>query len=400
MKNKQILKYILLSMVVCFMTGCSKPSVQAEASVTVIGDVMMHKGQIERSYDAKTDSFDISDSFEYVREYLSESDFTIANLETTIAGRNNGYANDIYGYSDYPFFNSPECLVDALKDAGVDFLQTANNHCLDAKEEGLYHTIEYLDQAGLYHTGTFESMEDSKEPCIVEINGISFGFVAYTYGTNGLKTPEDKSYIVNSLEDYDKNKISELYEQVARLDEMGVDVVCSLIHFGYEYVEEANAMQAEITNGLFEHGADVIIGGHPHVLQPFEVRTIKDKNGATKKGYVFYSLGNFISCQTYDGTNRDIGAVVSLHFEKQEYEGKTQTVVSSVDVIPTYVYWTENTIGVIPVLDAQENQNNYDFLSKKDWDRIDFASNYVVKCMLLEDQYRIKKVNDRYVITF
>lgn len=400
MKNKSFFKYILLLLPVCLLTGCGKPSVQAEASVTVVGDVMMHEAQIERSYDAETDCFDTSDSFAYIRDYLAASDFTIANLETTIAGRNNGYQNNIYGYSDYPFFNSPECLVDALKEAGVDFLQTANNHCLDAGVEGLYHTIDYIDEAGLYHTGTFESIEKSGEPCIVDINGITFGFVAYTYGTNGQKTPEDAEYAVNTLNDYDADSIRELYEKVRELDALGVDVVCPLLHFGTEYRDTPDSMQDELVDGLFENGADVILGGHPHVLQPFEIRTVRDENGETRKGYVFYSLGNFISCQTYDGVNKDIGVIVNLRFEKQELHGRTKTIVSGADVIPTYVYWSEDTIGVIPVLDAQANKDKYQFLSKKDWDRIDFACEYVVKCMLSDRAYTIERTEDRYVIKF
>jgi poly-gamma-glutamate synthesis protein (capsule biosynthesis protein) len=368
-------------------------------TLTVIGDVMMHEWQIERSYDAETDSFDVSDSFEYIAKYLCDADMTIANLETTFAGRYNGASSEVCGYSGYPMFNAPECLGDTLKDIGVDFLQTANNHSLDSWEDGLYSTIDYLDSLGLMHTGTFKTQEDADELCIVDINGITFGFVAYTYATNGLPVPDDAPYCINTLDTYDDEKLEEMYAKVRALDEAGVDFVCPLIHFGTEYTEVPDSWQEMVVDGLFEAGADVIFGGHPHVVEPMDVRTITNADGTTRTGYVVYSFGNFISSQVYDGVNKDLGIITDFTFSKQLVDGDFVTKVENIKVEPTYVYWTDSTIGVVPVLEAYNNRSAYSFLSEKDWSRIDFAEEHIINLLMEYGNLQYTEEDNKYVIT-
>jgi poly-gamma-glutamate synthesis protein (capsule biosynthesis protein) len=369
------------------------------ATLTVIGDVMMHQWQIERSYDSETDTFDVSDSFEYIKKYLCDADMTIANLETTLAGRYNGYLTDFYGYSDFPLFNSPEVLADTLKDIGVDFLQTTNNHALDSGEDGLYATIDYLDSLGLMHTGTFKTKEDSDELCIVKINGITFGFVAYTYATNGISLPEDAPYCINTLDNYDDEKLEELYAKVRALDEAGVDFVCPLLHFGTEYSEAVDSWQEKVVDGLFEAGADVIFGGHPHVVQPMDVRTITNSDGSTRTGYVIYSMGNFVSSQIYDGVNKDLGIITDFTFSKQQTSEGIVKKVEKITIEPTYVYWNSETIGVVPVLESYNNPENFDFLSSKDWGRIEFAHDYVIELLMEYGNLEYTEEDNRYVIT-
>lgn len=368
-------------------------------TLTVIGDVMMHEWQIERSYDAETDSFDVSDSFEYIAKYLCDADMTIANLETTFAGRYNGAASDVLGYASYPMFNAPECLGDALKDIGVDFLQTANNHSLDSRENGLYSTIDYLDSIGLMHTGTFKTQEAADELCIVDINGITFGFVAYTYDTNGLPVPDDAPYCINTLDLYSDEKLEEMYAKVRALDEAGVDFVCPLLHFGTEYTEVPDSWQEMVVDGLFDAGADVIFGGHPHVVEPMDVRTITNPDGTTRTGYVVYSFGNFISSQIYDGVNKDLGIIADFTFSKQLVDGDFVTRVENIKVEPTYVYWTSSTIGVVPVLEAYNNRSDYSFLSEKDWSRIDFAEEHIINLLMEYGNLQYTEEDNKYVIT-
>lgn len=375
----------------------SKP--ETNATLTVMGDIMMHKWQIERSYDPSTDSFDVSDAFTYMEKYLSHADMTIGNLETTLPGRNNGASTDVLGYSGYPMFSSPEVLADALKAVGVDFLQTANNHSLDSWEDGIYATLDYLDQLGLMHTGTFRTKEDADTPCVVDINGITFGFVAYTYATNGLPVPEDSPYCINTLELYENEKLEEMYSKVRELDNMGVDFVCPLIHFGTEYTEVPDSWQEMVVDGLFEAGADVIFGGHPHVAEPMDVRTITNPDGTTRTGYVIYSFGNFVSSQRYDGVNKDLGYITDFTFSKEYVDGKAITKVSEIRAIPTYVYWTDSTIGVVPVLEAYNNKDQFSFLSGTDWNRIDFAKDHVIEVIMAKGNLDYTIDNDEYVIT-
>lgn len=338
------------------------------ASLTTVGDIMLHSWQINRGYDAAADTFDFAESFTYVADYLGEADFTFGNLETTFAGRYNGASSDVHGYADYPMFNSPEVLGDNLENLGFDMLSTANNHSLDSYEDGVYATLDYLDSIGIKHVGTARSQEEKDELCIVEVNGITFGFSCYTYATNGLPVPSDAPYCVNTLYDYDEESIAEMCDNVRRLKEAGVDVVMPIIHFGTEYRVEPDSYQEMCVDRLFAAGADVIIGSHPHVVESMEIREITNPDGSTRTGYVIYSMGNFISSQIYEnGIMKDIGVILDMDFEKTG----NQTYITGWRFAPVYVYWQDDVIGLVPVVEAYENRDKFSFLSEKDWARIE-----------------------------
>lgn len=339
-----------------------------KVTLTAIGDIMMHQWQITRGYTEATDSFDYAESFTYIKPYLEQADFTFGNLETTFAGRNNGATASIHGYACYPMFNAPEILGNNLMDVGVDMVSTANNHSLDSYEDGVYATLDYLDSIGMKHVGTARTPEEQQELCIVDVEGITFGFTSYTYATNGLPVPSGAPYCVNTLELYEEQYIHAMCQQVKALDEAGVDVVMPIIHFGTEYREMPDDYQKMCVDRLFEAGADVIVGSHPHVVEPMEIRQITNPDGTTKTGYVIYSLGNFISSQRYEaGVMKDIGLVMDMDFEKVGDE----TTLTGWRFAPTYVYWTDDVIGVVPVVEAHDCREAYDFLQEKDWARID-----------------------------
>lgn len=365
-----------------------------QASLTAVGDIMMHQWQITRGYDAGTDTFDYADSFTYVENYLNQADFTFGNLETTFAGRYNGSNSDILGYACYPMFNAPEVLGNNLQDVGIDMLSTANNHSLDSGKTGVFATLDYLDSIGMRHLGTARTAEEQEELTIVEVNGITFGFCCYTYGTNGIPVPSDAEYSVNSLYNYEDDKLQEMCNTVRALRAAGVDVVMPIIHFGTEYKEMPDSYQELCVDMLFEAGADVIIGGHPHVVEPMEIREITNSDGSTRTGYVIYSMGNFISSQRYEnGIMKDIGLILDMEFEKKG--GKT--TLTSWKFAPTYVYWTDDVIGIVPVVEAYENREAYGFLSEKDWVRIEDSYNKTIKTLtaITDCPYEIQ--NYRYV---
>lgn len=339
-----------------------------QVTLTAVGDIMMHQWQITRGYDEATDTFDYAESFEYVKPYLSGADFTFGNLETTFAGRYQGSNGNILGYACYPMFNAPEVLGNNLQDVGVDMLATANNHSLDSGLQGVYSTLDYLDTIGMKHLGTARNEEEQQELCIVDVEGITFGFACYTYGTNGIPIPSSAPYCVNSLETYEEEKMQAMCDNVRALDEAGVDVVMPIIHFGTEYREMPDSWQELCVDRLFEAGADIIVGSHPHVVEPMEIREITNSDGTKRTGYVIYSMGNFISSQRYEsGVMKDIGLIMDMDFEK---EGDTTRLVGW-RFAPTYVYWTDDVIGIIPVIEAYENREAYDFLSERDWVRIE-----------------------------
>ena len=289
--------------------------------LTAIGDIMCHGPNYKAAYNSSTNSYDFSPFFKNISNYTSKADLTIGNLETTFAG-------EARGYSGYPTFNSPSELGQAIKDIGVDVLGTANNHCMDKGYSGLSSTLDTLDEMGFSHMGTSRSVDEQNTILVKDVNGINIAFLAFTYGTNGISIPSDKSYSVNLI---DRDLILKQLESAKRLN---VDMICVNMHWGVEYQTSPNSEQKELADFLFKNGVDIIFGSHPHVLQPMEKRTVTLDDGTTKDGFVIYSLGNFISNQSDVNTQDTI--ILNLQITKSGKEGKIS--IDSFDYIPVYCY--------------------------------------------------------------
>lgn len=288
--------------------------------MSAFGDTMCHLTNIKNAYDASKKDYDFSNVFKNVRSYLKDADITIGNLETTFAGSSRGYTG-------YPTFNAPEVLGQNLKDMGVDVLTTANNHCMDKGNSGLVSTLDYLDKYEISHTGTARSEEEQNSILIKDVNGIKIAFLSYTYGTNGITIPSDKPYSVNLI---DKELIK---KHIASAKEQNVDVICVSMHWGLEYKLKPNSTQTELADFLFENGVDIILGSHPHVLEPMEKRTITLEDGTTKDGFVIYSLGNFVSGQIYANTKSTV--ILDIQITKNS-DGKIS--IDNVKYTPVYLY--------------------------------------------------------------
>lgn len=289
--------------------------------LTAIGDIMCHGPNYKAAYNSSTNTYDFSPFFKNISNYTSNADITIGNLETTFAGQ-------ARGYSGYPTFNSPSELGQAIKDIGVDVLGTANNHCMDKGYSGLETTLNTLDEMGLSHMGTSRSEEEQNTILVKDVKGINIAFLSFTYGTNGITIPKDKSYSVNLI-----NK-ELILKQINSAKNLNVDVICVNMHWGIEYQTTPNAEQKELADFLFENGVDIILGSHPHVLQPMEKRTITLADGSTKDGFVIYSLGNFISNQSDINTQDTI--ILNLQITKSGKDGKIS--IDSVNYVPVYCY--------------------------------------------------------------
>ena len=242
------------------------------------------------------------------------------NLETTFSGNS-------VGYSSYPKFNTPESLAYNLKKLGFDVLTTANNHCYDYGYNGIESTIDYLDVADIAHTGTFKSEESQNSILMQNVRGINIAFLSFTYGTNGITIPSDKSYSVNLI---DRDLIQ---NQISLAKNKNPDLICVSMHWGIEYKTTPNNEQTDLANFLFENGVDIIIGNHPHVIQPMEKREITLSDGTKKDGFVVYSLGNFLADQTKTYT-RD-SAILNLNITKNP-AGKI--TIDSAKYTPIYTY--------------------------------------------------------------
>lgn len=287
--------------------------------MTVIGDIMCHNSQYKDAYNGST--YDFSYVFEDIKNYISSADIAVGNLETTFAGKERGYSN-------YPRFNSPEQLAYNLKDMGIDVLCTANNHSMDTNYSGVVSTLDFLDDAGISHMGTSRTAEEQNQILVKDVNGIKIAFLAFTYGTNGIPVPSANSYCVNLI---DKDLILKQLE-LAKAQEP--DLICVNMHWGLEYQNVQNSDQEDWADFLFENGVDVILGSHPHVLQPMEKRTVTLEDGTTKDCFVIYSLGNFISGQTKKNTRTSI--ILNINFTKDGETGKT--TIGDVSYVPIYMY--------------------------------------------------------------
>ncbi|MDP5273912.1 CapA family protein [Chengkuizengella axinellae] len=317
-------KYILLNQ--------EPEAYSTTAELYAVGDIMMHYPQILHGYDKEVGQYSFDSYFTEVKDLFVDGEWVIGNLETPLAG-------EAVGYSGYPQFNAPEQLADALKNAGFNILTTANNHSLDRRENGVINTLKFLDERKIHSTGTAASREEAQQLLTVSKNEINMGFLAYTYGTNGIPIPEGKEYLVNLIDN------DQMANDIQKLKTAGVDIVTVSVHFGSEYQRNPNELQKNIVKHLIKSGADIILGSHPHVVQPYEFLELQGYDGEMKKGIVIYSLGNFISNQGPDqGTAlyTDVGVIFKVAIEKHFPENKT--VITHIETIPTWVhkYYADN----------------------------------------------------------
>ncbi len=313
------------------------PFVVANSTVGVTGDILVHTPLITSA--ARID-YDFSENYTHITDYYSRYDLMIANLEVTLGGTEAG------AYVGYPTFNCPDTVIDALQGAGVDMVLTANNHTYDTFYHGLTRTQQVLKEKGMAYTGTRLS-ETDKNYIMRDVDGISLGMACYTYETektsdgrktlNGIPLKAEACPLVNS---FNYSDLESFYREVettlAAMKAEGADATMLFIHWGEEYQLKPNKKQKTIAARLNELGVDVIVGGHPHVLQPMEVLTAENGH----KTYCVYSVGNAVSNQRRDrissapnGHTED-GMVFEITFQKWS-DGRVE--VSAMDILPTWV---------------------------------------------------------------
>ena len=266
------------------LVGCVQEVevVEEESTVTIrsIGDILVHSDVYTT---ARTDTgFDFSGMFDPVRAYMQDADITTANMEVPVAGEE-------FGLSGYPQFNAPPEILDALKDSGVDIVNNATNHSMDRGGGGVVASTGNTRERGMLYTGSYASEQDKSVPRIIEANGITVGFLGFTYGTNGL--PVEQEHFASLIDDT-------LAAQVAALDSQ-VDVAVVMLHMGDEYAPLPNEFQEETATAALDAGADLVLGGHPHVVEPFA-------------GPVWYSHGNFLHGQWEEPTK--VGGIGEFTF--------------------------------------------------------------------------------------
>lgn len=319
------------------------------ATLCFVGDLMCHSTQFNYAK-VDADSFDFTGVFKEVKPFLSNADLTIGNLETVIAGKNKKY-------SGYPYFNAPDDFICALKDAGFNLLTTANNHALDQGWEGVKRTIDVINENKIHRTGTFISQEDRDSIRIFQINSIKIAILAYSENTNGVSIPKGKDFVINLISD-------ELIKRdIDKARNKNVDVVLVYLHYGPEYNREPSDYQKEVVQKIIELGADIIIGGHPHVIEPFDF--FKTNNTKLGSGFVAYSMGNFISNQRWRYS--DAGVILNIKISKNKFTDSVY--IDGVNYIPTWVFKGSTEKGseyIILPLGAGREDSTYNFLTSND----------------------------------
>ena len=300
------------------------------ASVYAIGDILLHDSVYNAA--ATDDGFDFNPGLQAIAPILQGADIAIANQESMIGGSE-------IGLSSYPAFNSPYEIGDALQQAGIDLVTTANNHTLDRGVRAIENSIDHWNAIGMPYTGSFISEEDKANIRTLTENDISFAFLAYTYGTNGVVPKQP--YYVNYID-------LDLIRRDVEKAEDAADLTVVSLHFGNEYEPLPNASQETLVQELADLGVDIIIGHHPHVLQP--VAWVDGVNG--NRTFVAYSLGNFLSGQ--QGDERNIGGIVGIEVVKTTLDDETTFELANPMFYPTFTRRSsEGHFEVVPLKQAK-----------------------------------------------
>ncbi len=320
-------------------------------TISAIGDIMAHDDQLKAQFDKDTNTYSFDNNFKYVKPYISKSDLAIGNLETTLAGPK-------AKYSSFPKFNSPDELADAIKNGGVDIVSTINNHTYDRGSDGVYRTLDVLNSKDIEHVGTQKNDEDENF-LIKDVDGVKLGITAYSYGqVYGLNINYND---LNNLNIFNSSYVDIAFNEIKdTLDVMNnkeSDLQVVILHWGDEYTRQPNEFQKELAKKLCDYGVDIIIGSHPHMVQPIEMIKSDENDNET---LVIYSLGNFLSNQRNEILNKkytEDGVIVNIGINKNLNTGETK--ISNVEYIPTWVNKYNNKNGkltyeIIPLINEKQ----------------------------------------------
>ncbi len=346
-----------------------EPSSTTTAVIAVGGDIVMHTGLNTEAY--SSGEYDYTPIFGVLPDLISNTDYAVCSLVSTLA--------DGGTYTAYPLFRSPTSIADAISSVGFNLVNTATSHLADSYKDGIDSTLDALDAAGLNHVGTYRTQEErdsSGNRTMVDINGISVAFLAYTCDTNNVPVSGFEYAASICATDYLTGGTEIDYElmdsDIAAAREAGAELVFVFMSWGTEFSTSPSDLQYEIADGLISAGADVIIGGHCRVPQPMEMRTVRLDDGTERTAFVCYSLGNLLSCQNDDYT--DISAILNIEITRNDDTG--ETAVSGVSYRPIYMAdlydygindydWHYRVVDLHNAIAAWESGDDWGFMTEE-----------------------------------
>lgn len=307
----------------------------------MVGDIMFHDEQLAMAKQADG-TYDFSLQLKYIADSLGAADYTMANLETTVGKYKK------MDYSGYPMFNTPESILPLLKEYGVDFFTMANNHMLDRYFDGLKNDVNLVEQYGFDHVGAYRTQEERNTPVVVNINGINFGFVAYTHTTNTVENACDPDAVKYGVPYLYK---SDIEADIQRVKDAGAEVVVAFPHWGEENTYIPDDTQKQYAIRLAKAGANIILGSHSHMVEPMDTYYYTDEQGVERQIFYIYSMGNFISGMTLGRTDNGI----ILDFTVREKADGT-FYVDDIGYVPVYVWKQNDQLTVIPIGKYKDNR--------------------------------------------
>ena len=325
--------------------NCLKKTSSNDISICMVGDLLMHKPILDYAKsEMKDNKYNFDFIFENMQKYIKEYDIKIINEEVLISGTN-------YNISGFPRFNSPLELSDSVAQAGFNVILKATNHVNDKNEEARLVDLNNWERfPDIKILGSYKNEKEAEKITYFDIKGVKIALLNYCYGSNRILK---KAYIMNKLK-YDKLK-----RDIEKSRNEGADLILLLPHWGKEYSLKKNKYQKKWTQIFFELGVDIVIGTHPHVIQPVEIIEDKEKN---RKMYIFYSLGNFINYTKSVARgvfNRFLGGMAHIIIGKEN----NKAIIKEVKFIPliTHIYPENKKITTFKVKDYSSNMadNNY-----------------------------------------
>jgi poly-gamma-glutamate capsule biosynthesis protein CapA/YwtB (metallophosphatase superfamily) len=338
--------YIGIAIIFSWFNSYIQEPKNDQLSLLFIGDIMGHGPQIKAALNDSSKTYSYQDMFKHIKEEVSDADFTIANLEVTLAGK---------PYQGYPQFSSPDALALACKSNGIDAFVMANNHSCDRGGDGIKRSIDVVDKLNLLHTGTFKNNKDrdSLNLLILTKNNIKVGILNYTYGTNGLPFP-NPTY-VNLID------TALIAKDILAAKKTDIDKLIVFTHWGKEYKEQPDNFQLNTASFLFSKKVDIVIGSHPHVLQKMIYVPKQESQDELNESFIVYSLGNYVSNQR--DRRKDGGCMVKITLEKNN----ESVTIKECGYFLTWVY--KKVIGGkinYHVLPCSRFENDSTFFNKKE----------------------------------